>query len=525
MDSVSSAGSTSNISNSSISESSSDNNNSSLSLAQTTTDQLSQSSTTEESLRSQSTSADQLQDTAQNTDEANEIPAAVIGRSGAAARDSFVNAQTQKAYDIGANTPQQNYNGELMRTTAPGNSTTYSNFTYSDKGGRYNSPGQMSLYTTETFAGAKAESSHYGGINGQTVTTSQFNGSVVDVVGSQQITSQALEEPFGAGGKDRSVLSKITGEDPYQHTRALADGARAQGAEAVRVPANNGHVHVNILPENTRNLPGQLIYTGHQQVDQNGQLGPMQSQPVSPAPDGQSPGKNTSTPDALRSAVDKDLASHSRRGSTVYGGAGSGAVSTISALADGQGISREEAGQIATDTAVGSIAAKADDVLSSRVGNFRGGALIDGVISAGTSTWQNANAVEQGTMSAGDATADVVVDTGVAVSAGVAGMAAGAAVGSIVPVVGTAAGAVIGFGVGMATSWAASATLEGSGIADWAREGLGDVLENNFEKPLDAAWENISAAQDVISDGFSSAGDALSNAGSAISGFVGGFFK
>ena len=126
---------------------------------------------------------------------------------------------------------------------------------------------------------------------------------------------------------------------------------------------------VNILPENTHNLPGQLTYTGHQQVDQNGQLGPMQSQPVSPAPDGQSPGKNTSTPDALRSAVDKDLASHSRRGSTVYGGAGSGAVSTISALADGQGISREEAGQIATDTAVGSIAAKADDVLSSRVTN------------------------------------------------------------------------------------------------------------------------------------------------------------
>ena len=166
--------------------------------------------------------------------------------------------------------------------------------------------------------------------------------------------------------------------------------------------------------------------------------------------------------------------------------------------------------------------------------------VVDGAIAVGTSIWNNADAVESGEMFAGDATADVVVDTGVAVTAGLTGMAAGAAAGSVVPVVGTAVGAGVGFVAGAGGAWVATKTLEDfTDIGDNLREGLGDFLEDNFEEPLDAAWENVADAQDaavefasdtrdaavdIVSDGIDSAEEALSEAGDAL-GNIGSRFK
>ena len=48
-------------------------------------------------------------------------------------------------------------------------------------------------------------------------------------------------------------------------------------------------------------------------------------------------------------------------------------------------------------------------------------------------------------------------------------------------------------GVGMIASWGASKAIEASGAADWAREGLGDVLEDNKEGMLEEGWSTISS--------------------------------
>lgn len=124
--------------------------------------------------------------------------------------------------------------------------------------------------------------------------------------------------------------------------------------------------------------------------------------------------------------------------------------------------------------------------------------------------------------------------------AGLTGMAAGAAAGSVVPVVGTAVGAGVGFVAGAGGAWVATKTLEDfTDIGDNLREGLGDFLEDNFEEPLDAAWENVADAQDaavefasdtrdaavdIVSDGIDSAEEALSEAGDAL-GNIGSRFK
>jgi hypothetical protein len=63
----------------------------------------------------------------------------------------------------------------------------------------------------------------------------------------------------------------------------------------------------------------------------------------------------------------------------------------------------------------------------------------------------------------------------------------------VIPVAGTAVGAAIGFGVGMIASWGTSKVLEDSGAADWAREGLGDALEDNKEGMLEKGWSTVSS--------------------------------
>jgi hypothetical protein len=198
--------------------------------------------------------------------------------------------------------------------------------------------------------------------------------------------------------------------------------------------------------------------------------------------------------------------------STRNGALAAGGISTLRNLADGN-FSSEDARDVALNTVVGAASGKADDLLHPRLGGgFKGGlkagGIVDAVTSAGFSTFDNAEAYRRGDITAGQATANVVVDTGVGVGAGMAGMAAGAAIGSVVPVAGTAVGALVGFGAGMLGSWAASSLAEHSGFTKWAKEGLGGAL-NNFNKPLSKAWDGISDTTSAISEGASKAWDAI----------------
>jgi hypothetical protein len=76
----------------------------------------------------------------------------------------------------------------------------------------------------------------------------------------------------------------------------------------------------------------------------------------------------------------------------------------------------------------------------------------------------------------------------------------------------------------MIGSWAARSALDGSGFTNWAKEGLGGVL-NNFNQPLRKAWDWTSEKTAAISDGASKAwnatADGVSNAESTVAGGLG----
>lgn len=432
--------------------------------------------------------------------------AALVGRSAARARDNYVGAQTQQITDAVNNAPLSSYNGDVYRSVDTRYASSYNNAEYSSPG-RYNNVGESTLYTSESLDGVALEASRYpsatdpSGLAGRTITRSEFTaGQVLDATNLPNVTDGALTEGYGLEGRERSALSRITGEDPYNHTRALSDAARAAGAEAVRVPAGDGAVHVGVLTQNLTDPAAQIQYQDHVDVDRSGRPGPVQHTPgaITPPPpastpnihDPASPSHDASRTAGVRAA---DADAHSRAGGVRYGAAGGALVSGVQALSDGE-VTADDAVQVAAGTGLGAAAAYADDAISPRIGTVRAGGVVDGVISAGTSVYDNAQAYERGDISAADATADVVVDTGVGVASGFAGAAAGAAIGSVVPVAGTALGAAIGFGVGLLASWGASTALEESGAADWAREGLGDVLEDNVsEGVLEGAWNRVSS--------------------------------
>ena len=462
--------------------------------------------------------------------EENQLPAAIIGTAGAAGRENFIASQSAKAYDIGFTTSTTPYQDSILRAVPDETARVqgYANFTFSDKGGRYASPGETSLYNSDTLDGIKAEAAHYGGMANSAVVKSDFSGNVVDVMDSPEISRAALTEPYGDEGRDRSLASRLTGEDPYTHPRAFAAGARAQGAEGVRVPANESATNVNIFPENTRNLSEQYNYVEHSKFDASGeQSKTVFDSGVALPPDGSTPGVNSSNPGSFPDVQSADAKIHQRAGGARYGAAGATAFSTINALADDGKINEDESVAIARDAALGGGSAIASDALGNKLGAVRGGAVVDGIVAVGTSVWSNADAVEDGTMSAGDATADVAVDTGVAVAAGMAGMAVGATIGSAIPVAGTAVGAGAGFVVGAGAAWVASKTLEDfTNVADSAREGLGNILENNFEKPLKTVWDATGTAKDKVAGTASgiknSVSDKLSNVKDSISRLFGG---
>ncbi len=245
-----------------------------------------------------------------------------------------------------------------------------------------------------------------------------------------------------------------------------------------------------------------------------------------------------------------------------------GGLSTINHLSDGK-LDRDDVGAIIGDTALGGGSSYASDYVSNRFFNnippgtmeqaekvamnqiagetaeqttesvgkralgsvtdskFRmgakGGAIVDAVTSGVFSTFENGEAYRDGKVTAGQATANVAVDTGVGVTSGLAGMAAGAAIGSIIPGAGTVVGGLIGFGAGMVGSWLARSALDGSGFTNWAKEGLGGVL-NNFNQPLGKAWdwtsEQTAAISDTTSKAWNATADGVSNAASAVAGGV-----
>ncbi|MFN7959835.1 MAG: RES family NAD+ phosphorylase [Thermoanaerobaculia bacterium] len=460
----------------------------------------------------------------QGRDEFTQDPtfAVVGGRSGAAGRNLFVETQTQRAYQMGLATPPTGYNSDVFRAVPTSRYPTYADFTWSSPG-RYNAPGQSTIYASESYRGVAVEANNYSGLAGQSVVKSQFTGPVVDATRVPGLTAGALTEPYGSKGSHETLLTRVTGEDPYALPRAFGNGARDQGAAGVRVPANGGAVtHLNVFPENARNLPSDLMYVGHQNVNTAGNPGGMLYDPrVKLPPDGSTPNRNLGNPTAAAT----DAEAHGRAGSVRYGMAGAAGLSIVQSLANDGRITGDELVSAGVNTTLGGITAHANDVLAPRLGTFRAGALVDGVVSAGTSLWQNGNRFERGEITAGQATADVVVDTGVGISAGLTGMAAGAAVGSVVPVVGTAAGAVIGFTAGVIASSLTASAIEGSGLGGWAREGLGNFLDNNFSRPLGDAWSTISGAQNHVERAASDAWSAVSSTASNVAGNVGGWVR
>jgi len=444
-----------------------------------------------------------------NKQEDNNYPnSVVVGRSAARARSTYVDAQTNQVTNAVKDAPLTPYDGDVYRHVGTGNYKGYNQSQYSDPG-RYNRPGQSTLYTSENMESLAIEAGRYAdpgktGFEGRTVSESRFTGTIVDVTDLPGVTEGALAEPY-AGGRHQTKLSEWTGENPYQHTRALSDEARARGAQAIRVPAGDGAVHIDLLPGNMINPAGQLQYKNHYHVDTDGVPDSVRMTPgeMATPPDPSTPNKldpsspiYQSDPAKAETAIAKDVDGLKRGGGARYGALAGLGVSSFNAFRDGE-LTRSDAVNVAAGTTFGAGAAAVDDALTRSMGGsftagVKAGGIVDGVVSAGTSVYSNAQAYERGEISAADATADVIVDTGVGVASGLAGAAAGAAIGSVVPVAGTAVGAVIGFGVGMVASWGTSEALERTGAADWAREGLGDALEDNKEGMLESAWGTVS---------------------------------
>lgn len=332
----------------------------------------------------------------------------------------------------------------------------------------------------------------------------------------------------------RSWLSHLTGEDPYLHTRALGKGATDAGASAIKVPSATGGNQIDILPTNTD--PRQIQYEQHTVHDSTGathgptvdpahvnQHGPSGTgRGVMPLGDAPIPTANRLHPgNPKHFSVAESPGRTERAGAARYGIAGAGLVSGIDNFNEVLH-GRKGVGQALTDTAintgVGGLSAVSSEALARRLGSsaastgtglrngfaaakpgFKAGAVVDAVTSGLFSTWDNAAAYRSGRETAGQATANVLVDTGVGVSSGLAGAAAGAAIGSVIPVAGTAVGALLGFGAGMAGSWLANKAITKSGIADYAKTKLGGAL-NHFNQPLSKAWNGVSQVTGAISD-------------------------
>ena len=491
------------------------------------------------------------------------VPATVAGTAGALGREALVQTQASRAYAAGLAAPHVDYDGPLIRSVPTGRWQDYVNHLFTDqKGGRYNAPGNRLLYGSPTVAENIGEMHAYGqpGKHPMAENTqvelryrahndpSTGRGGVADVsshLGTLGLSRAALTEPKGGEGIHRTWLSRLTGEDPYLHTRALGQGVIDSGASGMRVPSATGGHQVNPIPVNAD--PTQIQYRNHIDFDAHGAPGATQVDPAHVSqhgtggtgrgvmPDGHAPipAKNRLHPAHPEHTPAELSSGRTRRaGSPRYAAAGAGLMSVGTDLydhfVDGKDVSVSDiAAHAAGNSGVASLGALANDrVLTPRLGGglrgaMKGGAIIDAVTSGAFSTWDNASAYREGRETASQATANVLVDTGVGVGAGLAGAAAGAAIGSVIPVAGTAVGAGIGFLAGTAGSYLTRKLADGSGFTDWAKRGLGGTL-SRFEQPLGRAWDGISSTTQAIgntaSRALGAAGQGLSNAGSAIRG-------
>lgn len=489
-----------------------------------------------------------------------QVPSTVAGSAGALGREALVQTQAGRSYNAGLTAPHIDYDGPLFRTVPSSRWEGYANHLYTDQGGgRYNEPGNRLLYGSPSSAENMGEMAAYAkpgqhpmGNNTQVelnynaqVDPATGRGGVADVSGHLDelgILRSALTEPKGGGGVHRSFLSRLTGEDPYLHTRALGQGVVESGASGMRVPSATGGNQVNPIPVNTE--PSQLQYRQHVDFDANGTPGPIRVDPAhlnqhagGPAP-GVMPGGYDPIPlgNKLHPAHPEHTPASESGGQTQRAGsmryaAGGAALASLGGDLYDRFVNHKDVsagdmvGHAAANSGVATLGSLANDrLLTPRLGGglrgaMKGGALIDAVTSGLFSTWDNASAFRQGRENAGQATANVIVDTGVGVGSGLAGAAAGAAIGSVIPVAGTAVGAGIGFLAGMAGSYLARTAADKSGFTDWAKRGLGSGLQR-FNQPLGRAWDGISSATNSMGNmaagAWNSAGNALSSTGRAI---------
>jgi RES domain-containing protein len=496
---------------------------------------------------------------------------ALAGFGGAAGREHYVGAQIAQAERAARRQPPTAFDGDLFRLVEPAHAGTYADHGWS-RPGRYNLPGQSALYTSTTEAGVAAEAQNYDGTDNKTLTRSRFRGDLLDLSKTPGLTRGALTQGYGRDGLGRSWLSKAAGEDPYTLPRALADVARARDLSGVIAPANQSTTNVALFPDDpARRRPGGgrlksgLTPIGHQLYggatpgapqDLTRAVMPDDAKPNRSSPARLAPDPADGTP-GYRARVVQDIEQHGRISGARYGAFGAGLTDLAEGMARGR-TDRKDLGRTAADVGFGGVgghvetvvgrmtervlnppavpprvagaAAGADGGLSSTlrpvglpagtIASGVAGGLVGGLTSSGITVWNDAGAVRDGRMQAGEATA-AVVSGGVGVASGISGAAAGAGAGSVMPVMGTAAGAAIGFGVGIGaaevTSWAAAH----SGLEDRAEAAIGHFLDSNFEQPLHSAWALAADGVDGIRSGAEAVQSAAHRAWTRVFGLAG----
>lgn len=452
------------------------------------------------------------------------------GLGGALGRESAVRRIHGIGYDTGFNAPKVPFSGDIFRAT-PYPDSGYNGSYGAAGGGRYNAPGNQLLYTSPSWGESVAETNAYQGMKGRTMIRSQFNtnpttgvgGGLADVTPALQQRGMTNAVTQGKAGSS-SRLWSLLGEDPYSLPHNVGKGAIDSGASAMRVPSATGGNQINIVPKNTS--PSQIRHLDVTPHDAHANPGatsratsvqPMTTDPTSRTPSRLSP-QHTIKPGQPASGSTAATPPRTRSGSVRYGAAGGGLMGLGTGLYDySQG--NASLGDVATSTGVGTgggavTAAATDQLLRRGMSVTKAGGLVGGVIEGGMSTWDNAQAYRNGDISGGQATANVVVDTGVGVGAGMAGAAAGAAIGSIIPGAGTLVGAGLGFLGGMAASYVTNALAEHTGFKDWAKETLGAGFEWAGDKAgqaVDWAGEKAGQAREWVGEKATQVGGAIRN--------------
>ena len=492
--------------------------------------------------------------------------AALTGLAGAAGRDQYVGAQIAKAEQAARTQPATAFDGEVYRSLNARFASAVADHSHSGPG-RYNAVGQSAFYATPTLGAVKAEAHNYeavngksaSGLEGKSVVRGTFQGEVLDLRATPGVSPSALMQPHGYQGRMRDTLSRVTGEDAYTLPRALGDVARERNLSGVIAPANGTSVNYALFPDNPNRPttgPGR-VESGYHPIDYTtfdatgpiatGRFNAPHANVADTRPNASSPlGVDLGgTPKGLQGyaeLVGSDAHAHTRAAGERYGAAGALTVS----LAEGVVAGHVDGKKIAADTALGAASARAETSLAHgleraftaapvppnvagvtsgleanaaaraaiRPPTLAAGAgaagVVGAVIAGGVTTWQDADAVKTHKMTAGQATADVAVQTGIGLGSGAAGAATGAAVGSVVPVAGTAVGAVVGFGVGMGAGYVA----QHSHAVHEAQRAAGEYLTRHYEQPLQHAWQHVSNVVDRVNTATTNGWNAVEHAAS-----------